>query len=209
MRKPWQAIVVGTTNENEPPPARDGPPERGAAKRTPRGNPAGRAARKPGKKQRILAWLAERGWDRVSEARAGELGATFPDCSGEIRRAALLESGLALDPLVEGVRQESYERLETTLNALLREYEAAKESGNAPRRQAIRALVIRAKEHAELAAHNPRTHEEKRAEKTEMAAWVRTWLENPPVFPAWANLRKRQLGLARSGAEAAQPPDGD
>ena len=55
MRKPWQAIVVGTTNENEPPPARDGPPERGAAKRTPRGNPAGRAARKPGKKQRILA----------------------------------------------------------------------------------------------------------------------------------------------------------
>ena len=115
----------------------------------------------------------------------------------ETQRAALLESGLALDPLVEGVCQQSYERLEATLNALLHEYEAAKECGNAPRCQVVRALVIRAKNHAELAAHNPKTHDEKRAEKIEMAAWLRTWLENPPVFPSWAGLRKRQLDFAR------------
>jgi hypothetical protein len=157
----------------------------------------------------MLAWLAGRGWDRISEARAGELKAAFPDCSEEIRRAALLESGLALDPLVEGVRQESYERLESTLNALLCQYEAARESGDAPRRQAIRALVIRAKEHAELAAHNSRTHAEKRTEKTEIAAWLRTWLENPPVFPAWVALRKRQLGRARPDSDGAGPRDED
>ena len=165
--------------------------------------------RRSGKKQRILAWLGERGWDRVSEARADELSASFPDCSEELRRAALLESGLALDPLVEGVRQESYERLESTLNALLEEYEAARESGNTPRCRAVRALVIRAKNHAELAAHNPKTHDEKRAQKTEMAAWLRMWLENPPVFPYWAGLRKRRLGLSQPAAGVAEPPETD
>ena len=55
-------------------------------------------------------------------------------------------------------------------------------------------LVIRAKDHAELAAHSQHTHAEKREQKIEMAAWMRTWLENPPVFPAWVALRKRQLG---------------
>ena len=182
------------------------PPE--GEKRSSAGKPAGRAGRQPGKKQRILAWLAGRGWDRVSEARAVELGTAFPDCSEQTRRAALLESGLALEPLVEGVRQESYERLESTLNALLREYQSAKQAGNERRRQAIRAVVIRAKEHAELAAHNSRTGAEKRAEKTEMASWLRTWLENPPVFPDWATLRKRQLGRGAS-AEAEEPMDGD
>lgn len=208
MRKPWQAIVVDNANGNEIAPARDGPPKRRRDKQPASGQPGGRAQRAPGKKQRMLAWLAERGWERVSEARADELGAAFPECSVETQRAALLESGLALDALVEGVRQENYERLEATLNALLKEYEAARECGNAPRCQAVRALVIRAKNHADLAAHNPKTHDEKRAEKIEMAAWLRTWLENPPVFPSWAGLRQRQLGRSQSAA-AAGPPETD
>lgn len=207
MRKPWQAIVVDSANESEMAPA-NGPPKRSRDGQPASGKPAVRAHRPPGKKQRILAWLAERGWERVSEARADELDAAFPDCSEERRRAALLESGLALDPLVEGVRQESYERLEATLNALLQEYEAARESGNAPRCRLVRALVIRAKDHAELAAHNPKTHDEKRAEKIEMATWLRTWLENPPVFPSWAGLRKRQLGLSQPAA-TAEPTETD
>ena len=202
MRKPWQAIVVDSANESEIAPARDGPAKRSRDRRPAGGQPAGRAGSPPGKKQRMLAWLAERGWERVSESRAHELGAAFPDCSEETQRAALQESGLALDALVEGVRQESYERLEATLNALLHEYETAKECGNAPRCQVVRALVIRAKNHADLAAHNPKTHDEKRAEKIEMAAWLRTWLENPPVFPSWAGLRKRQLGLSPAAATA-------
>ena len=157
--------------------------------------------RPPGKKQRLLAWLATSAWDHVTEQRAQELATAFPECSEDLRRTALLESGLPLDPLVGGVRQDSYEHLESTLTALLGEYESARASGNAPRRQSIRMLVIRAKDHAELAAHSSHTHEQKRAEKTEMAAWLRTWLENPPVFPAWVLLRKRQLGLAPADAE--------
>ena len=184
MRRPWQAIVVGSTNGSEI-------------------QAVQRAGRTQGKKQRMLTWLAERGWDRVTEQRASELGSAFPDYSEETKRAALLESSLMLDPLVEGVRQENYERLEATLCALLQEYEVARESGNTARRQAVRALVIRAKEHAELAARNRRTHDEKRGEKIEMATWLRTWLENPPVFPSWVALRKRQIGLAPAGRDTA------
>lgn len=35
--------------------------------------------------------------------------------------------------------------------------------------------------------------ESKRAEKAEMAQWMLVWLENPEVFPAWAEARKRAL----------------
>jgi hypothetical protein len=149
--------------------------------------------RPPSKKQRILAWLADRNWDCVTEEYAGELARTFPDCSDDTRRAALLESGIHLASLVEGVVQDTYKHLEATLGALLAEYLAARESGDAPRRQLIRSIVIRAKEHTELAARNPKTHDLKRAVKLEMALWLRTWLENPPLFPDWLELRKRQI----------------
>jgi hypothetical protein len=163
--------------------------------------------RPPSKKQRILAWLADRDWDRVTEARAGELAQVFPDCSDDSRRAALLESGVPLAALVEGVVQDTYKHLEATLGALLAEYLAARESGNAPRRQMIRSIVIRAREHTELAAHNPRTHDLKRAVKLEMALWLRTWLENPPLFPDWVELRKRQISGTPAQTEENSPDE--
>lgn len=161
--------------------------------------------RPPSKKQRILSWLADREWDRVTEERAGELASAFPDCSDETRRAALLESGIPLAPLIEGVVQDTYKHLEETLGALLAEYLSARESGDAPRRHLIRSIVIRAKEHAELAAHNPKTHTLKRAVKLEMTLWLRTWLENPPLFAQWVELRKREI--FPPAAEAGEPPD--
>jgi hypothetical protein len=32
---------------------------------------------------------------------------------------------------------------------------------------------------------------EKKAQKEEMVQWMLVWLENPKVFPAWADARKR------------------
>ena len=75
--------------------------------------------------------------------------------------------GPALDALVEGVRQDSYERLETTLNALLREYEAAKRVRQRAATAGHPCAGDPAKDRAELAAHGARTHEEKRDEKIE------------------------------------------
>jgi hypothetical protein len=149
--------------------------------------------RPPSKKQRILAWLSDRGWDAVSEERAHELARAFPDCSDDTLRTTLLDSGLPLARLVEGVVQDNYRHLEASLAALLAEYQAARESDDNPRIQVIRAAVIRAKQHAEFAANNPKVLERKRRVKAEMALWLHNWLENPPLFPAWVELRKRRI----------------
>jgi len=211
MTRPCQAIVVTTEDENDAPipgetvsgetaPCEIDSPQDSDVRRYGQG-----PGRPPSKKQRILAWLADHNWDSVTESRAGELTQAFPDCSDDTRRAAMLESGTTLAPLVEGVVQDSYKHLEATLGALLGEYLAARESGDAPRRQLIRSVVIRAKEHTELAAHNPKTHDLKRALKLEMALWLRTWLENPPLFPAWVELRKRQI-FAAPAQQATDSP---
>lgn len=81
--------------------------------------------------------------------------------------------------MVEGVRQETPAELERTLLALAAEYE----KGGAARRAQVRALVLEARRHMELAA--------RRKPKEEELLWLRTWLENPLVFPIWARLRRR------------------
>jgi len=106
--------------------------------------------------------------------------------SGSYLRRLLRESGVPLSPLVEGVRQETFDALESSLLNLLNEYE----SGDVARRGSVRRVVIEAKDHARWAARRP----ERRAEKEEMALWMLTWLENPPLFPQWVRLRRQAQG---------------
>jgi len=89
-------------------------------------------------------------------------------------RKLLRDSPVPLAPMVDGVRQSNLGALELSLLALLVEYEL----GDAARKQAVRKLVITARDHAKW------THKE------ENLLWLTTWLENPPLFPAWARLRK-------------------
>ncbi|MCX7603763.1 MAG: hypothetical protein N2036_06785 [Bryobacteraceae bacterium] len=133
----------------------------------------------PRRRAEILAWLRSRGASRVDEALAAELRGAFPDASDSTIRRALLESGLELDPLVEGVRQDTLDHLERTLLALAREYERSA----AERRARIRQIVLTAREHARLAS--------RRKPKDEELLWLRTWLENPLVFETWVKLRRR------------------
>ena len=109
--------------------------------------------------------------------------------SGSYLRRLLRDAGVPLAPLVEGVRQETFDALESSLLNLLAEYE----SGDVAMRATVRRLIIESKDHARWAARVP----EKRAEKQEMAMWMLTWLENPPLFPQWVKLR-RQHGLPNS-----------
>lgn len=127
----------------------------------------------------IREWLRTQGASRVDEALAARLRAEFPEVSDTTLRRALRESGLELAPVVEGVRQDSPAELERTLLALAAEYER----GDAERRAQVRALVLTARRHTELAA--------RRKPKDEELLWLRTWLENPLVFSAWARLRRR------------------
>jgi len=75
---------------------------------------------------------------------------------------------------------------------LLGEYE----QGDAAARLRVRRVAIAAKDHARFAARR----EEKREEKQEMALWILTWLENPPVFPEWVRLRRAAVGLIKEEA---------
>jgi hypothetical protein len=99
----------------------------------------------------------------------------------------LRESGVALAPLVEGVRQDTFEDLERTLLALEREYAA----GDEARRSACRREVIAAKDRARWAQRRLAEADPRREIRAEMFLWMLTWLENPSVFPAWLALRKR------------------
>lgn len=114
-------------------------------------------------------------------------------------RQLLRESGVALTPLVEGVRQHDLEELERTLCALQGEYEAA--AGDRARQHQCRRAVIEAKDHALLRVEQDEA-------KREMVLWMRVWLENPPVFSTWVTAR-RGKGLAGDPPEELAGQRGD
>ena len=143
----------------------------------------------PTKRDELRRWLDRQRPARIGEMEWAMLHVDLAPISGSHLRRLLRESGVPLAPLVEGVRQENFEALESSLLRFLQEYERADPAG----RLSVRQVVIEAKEHARWAARVP----EKRAEKEEMALWMLTWLENPPLFPQWVKLR-RQHGLSNS-----------
>jgi hypothetical protein len=141
--------------------------------------------RSPGKRADLVRWLERERPSRIGEMEWARLHIDLGPISGSHLRRLLRESGVPLSPLVEGVRQETFEALESSLLTMLAEYER----GDVPYRTSIRRSVIEAKEHARWAARNP----DKRTEKLEMALWMLTWLENPPLFPQWVRLRRQTL----------------
>lgn len=138
-----------------------------------------------GKRADLARWLEREHPARVGEAEWAVLRAELGKISTAYLRRLLRESGVPLAPLVEGVRQETFDALESSLLRLLEEYERS----DPARRQSIRRVVIEAKDHARWAARKP----ERRTEKEEMALWMLTWLENPPLFPDWVRIRRKVL----------------
>ncbi|MEP7366995.1 MAG: hypothetical protein ABI972_27365 [Acidobacteriota bacterium] len=103
----------------------------------------------------------------------------------------LRDSGAALAPLVEGVRQDSIEALERTLSALSELYE----TGTLEERSKCRGEVIQARQHALWAL--AKLEAKPRREREEMRATMLVWLENPALFRTWAGA-KRRLSVASS-----------
>lgn len=136
-----------------------------------------------GKAAELAAWIGREQPARIGEVEWAALRSLLAPVSDSYLRRLLRGTGLALSPMVEGVRQESFDALQASLLALLAEYE----SGDPVRRAAVRKLVIVAKDHARWASRK----EELRAEKEEMMLWMLTWLENPPLFPEWVRLRRQ------------------
>jgi hypothetical protein len=142
-------------------------------------------ARRPGKRadleDRLARGAGGDGRETIGEAEFEALRQELAPISEGYLRKLLRESGAPLAPMVAGVRQGNLDELESSLLALLDEYER----GDAMRRSAVRRLVITAKDHARWAA--------KRADKEEVILWLLTWLENPPVFRDWVRLRRVRL----------------
>ncbi len=139
--------------------------------------------RGPGKlKAQLTEWIAQEHPAEIGEQEWEKLRRLLAPVSETYLRRLLRESGVALAPVVEGVRQESFEGLESSLVKLLQEYT----KGDRARQLALRRLVIDARTHARWAARR----QEHRAEKQEMMLWMLTWLENPPLFPEWVRLRR-------------------
>ena len=145
-------------------------------------------AKRPGKQADLAQWFAASQPAEITEAHFEELLERLAPISENYLRKLLRNSGIPLSAMVEGVRQSSFDELEASLSRMLEEYER----GDPEHRLRVRRLVIAAKDHARWASRNP----DRREQKQEMAAWMLTWLENPPVFPQWARLRRLSTGVS-------------
>ena len=139
-----------------------------------------RLAKSRGKRAELGRWLEREGCTLVGESEFDQLRLALAPVSESYLRRLLRDSGAALAPMIEGVRQGTLDELESTLIALLDEYE----KGDGSRRMAVRRLVVTAKDHARW-----------QSGKQEMILWMITWLENPPVFREWVRLRRVQLAV--------------
>lgn len=150
-------------------------------------------ARSNSVKQRLVEYLK-------AECPAAITGATWRDLlerlapvSESYLRDLLRQTGLPFEQPYKGVLQHTFEELEQSLRDLLVVYAEAAEAGDRSHARYCRRQVIAAKDRAKFLAANPKTAPEKQAEKNEMAQWMLVWLENPEVFPAWVEARKRAL----------------
>ena|ERR1035438_5055021 len=86
------------------------------------------------------------------------------------------------------IRWKTLDDLESSLREFQRIYADAP-----PRRSELRAIVIKAKDRARFASHNPKAEAGKRAQKEEMVRWMLVWLDDPSIFGDWVTLRRLQL----------------
>jgi hypothetical protein len=137
--------------------------------------------------------LVEARLERISESDFERLREKLAPISEGYLRELVRDCDLELDPVVEGVRQNSFAELGRTLRALAAEYETATLAGDRERAGRCRQAVLTSKQHARLSASRAGASDEDRRRKQEMAAWMLVWLENPGIFPAWLHLRERSM----------------
>lgn len=122
----------------------------------------------------------------ITGAQWRDLLAKLAPVSESYLRDLLRDTGLPFEQPWAGVRQHTFDELEQSLREMLLVYEEASATGDRERARYCRRQVIAAKDRAKFAA-------KKKPEKAEMAEWMLVWLENPGVFPAWVEARKKRL----------------
>jgi hypothetical protein len=138
-------------------------------------------------------YLAEKQPAAIDEAVWRDLLTTLAPVSESYLRDLLRQTELPFEQPYSGIRQHTFEELEQSLVEMLGVYRDAAATGNRDRARYCRRQVIGAKDRARFLAHDSHSSAEKKALKEEMVAWMLVWLENPEVFPVWAEVRKRTM----------------
>ncbi len=144
-------------------------------------------------KQELRDFLATERPPAITEAVWQDLLLRLAPVSESYLRDLLRDSGLPFEQPYAGVRQHTFDELETSLREMQQVYAEDMAAGNRERARYCRRQVIAAKDRARFLAANPRTAPGKQAEKAEMVAWMLVWLDDPGLFPAWVEARKRAL----------------
>jgi hypothetical protein len=142
-------------------------------------------------KQQLRDYLGANHPAAITEAVWQELLLRFAPVSESYLRDLLRETGLPFDQPYSGIRQHTFEELEQSLLDILCVYRDSLEGDHRDRARYCRRQVIAAKDRAKFLAVTPRSTPEKRTQKEEMVQWMLVWLENPEVFPAWVDARKK------------------
>ncbi|MEO8371259.1 MAG: hypothetical protein ABI806_18890 [Candidatus Solibacter sp.] len=142
-------------------------------------------------KQQLREYLAGRQPAAITEEIWAELMMRLAPVSESYLRDLLRATRLPFDQPYSGIHQHSFQELEESLTGMLQVYLNSVAAGNRDRARYCRRQVIAARDRAKFLATTPRTTEDKRSEKEEMAQWMLVWLENPEVFPAWVEARKK------------------
>lgn len=92
-----------------------------------------------------------------------------------------------------------------SLTDMTREYEAARASGDKTRAEDCRRAVRKGKDRLKLLLRRTSLSPPKREEKQELLQWFLVWLEAPPLFPDWLELRRRAAGAGFSEPVREKP----
>jgi hypothetical protein len=147
-------------------------------------------------KQRLREYLAEARPAAITEAVWRDLLTKLAPVSESYLRDLLRQTALPFDQPYAGIRQHTLEELEASLREMLKVYSEATAAGDRERARYCRRQVIAAKDRARFLSRTDRMPSEKQALKEEMLEWMLVWLENPEVFPAWVEVRKRAMSTA-------------
>jgi hypothetical protein len=143
-------------------------------------------------KRQLREYLESERPPAITEAVWYSLLERLAPVSESYLRDLLRDTGLPFEQPYAGIRQHTFDELEESLREMQAVYHDAIASDNRERARYARRQVIAAKDRAKFLAQNARTPPQKRVQKEEMAEWMLVWLENPEVFPAWVDARKRR-----------------
>ncbi len=152
----------------------------------------------------VHAYLDERKPPRITRAELQSMRAHLARLgrpTTELRLLALLAAtDIEIDRALGGLPTDLRDRIRTrdldlaaaSLTSMAEEYVRAGDAGDRLRASDCRRAVAAGKQRLKRALSNPRLSQEKRREKQELLEWFLQWLEAPPLFADWLELRRRR-----------------